>query len=155
MAGEHDFTITMEHMADLTFKVTFDWDTAPPLLLDEPEPLGHRHGPNAARLVAAAVGNCLTASLLFCLQRSKLTLSGTRTTVTGTLLRNEKGRLRLGGFAVRIALPVGGEERDRLERCLSLFEDYCVVTESIRHGVPVQVEVVDRSGQVILIPTAS
>ncbi len=155
MAGDHEFTITMEHMDGLAFKVTFDWDTAPPLLLDEPEPLGHRHGPNAARLVAAAVGNCLTASLLFCLQRSKLQLSGTRTTVTGTLVRNEKGRLRLGGFTVRIALPVGAEERERLERCLSLFEDYCVVTESVRRGVPVQVEVVDRHGEVLPIPAAS
>ncbi len=146
MAGEHEFTITLEHMAGLAFKVRWDWDTAPPLLLDEPQPLGGQRGPNASRLLAAAVGNCLTASLLFCLQRSKVPLEGATTRVRGTMTRNERGRLRIGGFHVRLELPVGAEEVERLSRCLSLFEDYCVVTESVRHGIPVAVEVVDRDG---------
>lgn len=146
MAAEQSFTVTLQHMADLSFKVTFDWDTAPPLLMDEPQPLGRQHGPNASRLLAAAVGNCLTASLLFCLERSKTPVTGVTTRVVGTIVRNEKGRLRVGGFRVRIQLPVAAEERERLARCLSLFEDYCVVTESVRHGLPVEVEVVDRDG---------
>lgn len=152
MAEEQSFTITMEHMKDLAFKVRFDWDTAPPLLLDEPEPLGRRQGPNASRLIAAAVANCLTASLLFCLQRSKLSLAGTTTTVSGTMTRNEKGRLRIGGLKVRINLPVDAADAQRLERCLGIFEDYCVVTASIRKGIPVEVEVADRDGRPFAIP---
>lgn len=154
MSGEQSFTITMEQMEGLAFKVRFDWDTAPPLLLDEPEPLGRMHGPNASRLVAAAVGNCLTASLLFCLQRSKVSLAGATTSVTGSIVRHDKGRLRIGGFKVRIELPVGSEERERIERCLSLFEDYCVVTASIRSGIPVEVEVVDNAGQTLMSSAA-
>jgi hypothetical protein len=29
------------------------------------------------------------------------------------------------------------------QRCFAQFEDFCVVTESVRHGIPVGVRVVD------------
>jgi uncharacterized OsmC-like protein len=151
MAGEHELSVTMEHLQGLEFKVRFDWPDAGELLIDEPEPLGHRRGPNASRLLAAAVGNCLTASLLFCLQRSKLDLSGVTTAVVGRTARNEKGRLRIERLSVQIALPVAAAERDRLERCLSLFEDYCTVTASLRRGIHVAVEVVDRDGGTLFL----
>lgn len=146
MSESLSFTITMERRKGLEFRVTFDWPEVQDLTLDEPSPLGQQRGPNAARLVAAAVGNCLTASLLFCLQRSKVDVGAVRTEVEGSLKRNERGRLRLAGFRTRIHLGVAGAERDKLTRCLALFEDYCVVTASIRDGIPVVVEVVDRDG---------
>jgi uncharacterized OsmC-like protein len=149
MAEPHELSVTVEHLRDLEFKVRFDWPDAGELLMDEPEPNGHRRGPNASRLLAAAVGNCLSASLLFCLQRSKLAISGATTKVSGRIARNERGRLRVEGFAVRIHLPVGGEERERLDRCLGLFEDYCTVGASIRHGIPIAIEVVDRDGDLL------
>ena len=99
--------------------------------------------------MAAAVGNCLSASLLFCLQKSRAELEGeVATTVTGRVERNERGRLRLAGLDVQIRLPVAGEER-AVRRCLGLFEDFCVVTESVRSGIPVEVEVVDREGRAL------
>jgi uncharacterized OsmC-like protein len=149
MAVDGELTVTLEHLQGLEFKVTFDWPEAAEVLMDEPEPLGTRRGPNASRLLAAAVGNCLTASLLFCLQRSKLELAGARTRVSGRVERNEKGRLRLAGFAVRIDLPVAGSEREKLERCLGLFEDYCTVSASVRRGIPIAVQVCDRDGGVL------
>ncbi len=149
MAEPHELSVTVEHLQGLEFKVRFDWPEAGELLMDEPEPTGHRRGPNASRLLAAAIGNCLSASLLFCLQRSKVAISGASTTVSGHIIRNEQGRLRVDGFAVRIHLPVGSGERERLERCLGLFEDYCIVTASVRRGIPVAVEVVDRDGGVL------
>ena len=104
MSGESQLTVSMEQVEDFEFKVKFDWDNVAELTMDEPEPIGTRRGPNASRVLAAAVGNCLTASLLFCLQKSRVELKGMNTTVKGTLARNEKKRLRIGGFDVSITV---------------------------------------------------
>jgi uncharacterized OsmC-like protein len=94
------------------------------------------------------VGNCLTASLAFCLQRARVPAEGFRTVVTGQMARNENKRLRIGGFSVRIELPEGLDPASAT-RCLGLFEDFCVVTASIRQGIPVAVEVVAANGEVV------
>ena len=39
-----------------------------------------------------------------------------------------------------------GDQPKRVDRCLRLFEDYCVVTASIRKGVQVNVRVTDSQG---------
>ncbi len=140
------FRITLEQLQAFEFKVKFDWDV-PNLGLDEPPPLGASHGPNASRLLAAAVGNCLSASLLFCLQKSRVPVTGLTATVSGKTTRNEQGRMRLSQFDVSITLP--GADDARRERCLALFEDYCVVTQSVRQGIPVHVRVVDANGRVL------
>ena len=69
MGGEPEFSITLEHLDGYAFRLSFDETTIAPLLVDEPPPLGESRGPNPSLLIAAAVANCLTASLLFCLQR--------------------------------------------------------------------------------------
>lgn len=145
MSDQPKFTISMEQLKDFEFKVKFDWDGVADLLLDEPAPLGGSAGPNASRILGAAVGNCLTASLLFCLGKSRVATTGAKTSVTGTIERNEKGRMRVGGFDVSITVE-GLEDPSRAERCLGLFEDFCVVTASVKQGIPVNVEVVDESG---------
>ena len=141
------FSVRLERIEGFEFKVSFDWADVPELTLDEPEPIGRQRGPNAARMVAAAVGNCLAASLLFCLQKSHAEPRGIRATVGGRLTRNERGRQRIGGLDVRIEIEGPFEEPSRLERCLDLFEDYCLVTGSVRAGIPVEVEVVDSQGR--------
>jgi uncharacterized OsmC-like protein len=144
------FTLSLEQEEGFDFRVKFDWPDNADLLLDEPAPLGNRRGPNAARLVAAAVGNCLSASLVFCLRHKfKQDPGPLRATVTGRLARNERGRMRIGGLRVRIELAEDASVLQHLERCMAQFEDFCVVTESIRHGIPVDVEVVDASGRTL------
>jgi organic hydroperoxide reductase OsmC/OhrA len=144
------FTIHLEQEEGFDFRVKFDWPDNADLLLDEPEPLGKRHGPNAARLVAAAVGNCLSASLVFCLRsKFKENPGPLRASVTGQLARNERGRIRIGGLRVRIELAEDASTLQHLDRCMAQFEDFCVVTESIRHGIPVDVEVVDAAGRTL------
>lgn len=141
MDADTTFQIQLEHIKDFEFKVKFDWDDVSELLLDEPSPLGDQHGPNASRLLAAAVGNCLSASLMFCLGKVRLQHGGMTTRVSGRLVRNAAGRLRVGGFEVHIDLRGLAGEAQRLERCTRLFEDFCVVTASVREGVPVAVSV--------------
>jgi uncharacterized OsmC-like protein len=140
------FSLRLERVQNYEFKAHFDWDHLPPILLDEGEPLGQRKGPNPARLLAAAVGDCLSASLLFCLQKAKMEVKDIKTHVAGSLVRNEKGRLRIGQLDVQIKVELQDGQYDRINRCLDLFEDYCIVTASVRKGIPVNVVVTEPKG---------
>lgn len=139
--AEQDFTVTLNVEGDYAQTVDFGLPGVPPLLIDEPPPLGAGAGPNPARLLASAVGGCLAASLTFCMRKARLDVRGVRTTVRGTLVRNERGRLRIGGLHVRLEPVVPADQHDRVPRCLDLFEEFCVVTASVRRGVPTTVEV--------------
>ncbi len=141
MAAEDSFTLQLDLQEHYRFLASFDQEAVEPLLMDEPAPLGEGAGPNAARLLAAAIGNCLSASALYCLRRARVEVSGMHTTVTGRLSRNEAGRLRVGEVAVRIEPVVAEEDVPRMRRCLEIFEDFCVVTQSVRSGVDVSVAV--------------
>jgi uncharacterized OsmC-like protein len=140
------FSLRLERVQNYEFKVHFDWDHLQPLVVDEGEPLGQRKGPNPSRLLAVAVGDCLSASLLFCLQKAKLEAKNIKTKVNGELTRNDKGRLRIGKIDVAIMVELADGQYDRINRCLDLFEDYCVVTASVRKGIPVRVVVTDPKG---------
>jgi len=145
MAELPQFTFTLEQKQDMQFLVKFDGEQMQELLLDEPIPIGHDKGPNASRLIGAAAANCLSASLLFCLRKARQEPTGIKATVTGSMTRNEKGRMRIGGFDVSIQVEGLDKKAAGSRRCLELFEDFCVVTASIRQGIPVNVQVVDES----------
>ena len=132
------FTIEMDLQEGYRFLVDFGGGL-PPLLIDEPAPLGDDAGPNAVRLLAAAVANCLSASALYCLRRAHIDVLDMHTTISATMERNERGRLRVGGFAVRIEPVVAEDDQPRMRRCMALFEDFCVVTQSVREGIAVDV----------------
>lgn len=149
MSEEGRFTIHLEQLEGYEFKVRFDWEQAPDLTMDEPPPIGRGGGPNAARLLAAAVGNCLSASLLYCLSRLEAPGRSLRTSVSCAMMRNERGRLRVGELKVRITLGEVMAGNGRMRRCLELFEDFCVVTASIREGVQVGVTVCDAVGNTL------
>ncbi|KRT59819.1 OsmC family protein, partial [endosymbiont of Ridgeia piscesae] len=126
------FTIHLEQEEDYAFRVKFDIKKAEDVLMDEPPPLGERNGPNASRMLAAAAANCLSASLMFCLAKEEVPDRNVQTEVTCTMVRNEKRRLRVGRMDVRITAGDELLQTKKLERCMDLFEDFCVVTASIR-----------------------
>lgn len=140
----HTFDLEMEQVSGYEFRVRFDKPHYPELTLDEPAPLGKDAAPNASRVLAAAIGNCLSASLAFCMSRAGEPLSGIRTTVSVELVRNEDKRLRIGkvGVVLHPKLSPGGAA---FAKCLPAFEDFCVVTQSVRHGVEVDVRVEPES----------
>jgi uncharacterized OsmC-like protein len=141
-----EFTLTLIRQQDYQFNVQFDLAGVPELQIDEPAPLGTGAGPNASRLLAAAVGNCLSASLLFCLGKFKQDPHEVTAKVKGEMVRNEQGRLRVGGLSVEIRLE---QKVERLAHCAEQFEEFCVVTDSVRKGIPVSVRVLDAAGQLI------
>lgn len=143
------FTIQLEQLEDYRINVEFDWKRAADLLMDEPPPLGGTDGPNASRLLAAAAANCLSASLLYCLAKEEPPAHSLRTEATCILVRNAQKRLRIGGMEVKLIAGQALTESRRFDRCKTLFEDFCVVSASIREGIPIQVSVVDEDGQLL------
>jgi len=136
-----EFTICLENQAGYEFAVRFDNAQLPNLLMDEPLPLGSDRGPNATRFLAAAIGNCLSASLLFCARKARLDVTGVSTSVRTRLVRNEQGRIRIGSVRVEIEPRFGTQDAQKAARCLALFEDFCTVTQSVRSGIQVDVDV--------------
>lgn len=144
--SDGQFSLTVTQVEGYQFDVTFDDESWPAMRTDEPEPLGAGSAPNPSRVLGAAVGNCLAASLMFCLQKSRTPVTGVKATVTGRMTRNEKGRLRIAGFDVVIEPGLEGDGGGRYERCLELFEDFCVVTQSVREGIDVNISVEPKFG---------
>ncbi len=137
-----DFGITLTLERGYRFAVDADLPGAAPFVIDEGPPLGEGSGPNPSRVLAAAMASCLGSSLLFCLGKSRIAVRALRVEAHGTLVRNARGRLRVGRLDIRLHPDVAAEDVPRMARCLELFEDFCVVTESVRHGIPVEVGVV-------------
>jgi organic hydroperoxide reductase OsmC/OhrA len=145
--------VELEQRSGYEFAVRFDQPAQVELVLDEPPPLGAGKGPNAARLVAAAVANCLSASLAFCLRgKFRQDPGPIRAMASARLEKNERGRLRIAGIDVVLSLAEKKGAMPHQARCLEQFEDFCIVTESVRRGIPVSVSVVDAEGAV-LAPT--
>lgn len=128
----------VEMLEGYKFRVGFVDENVPDVYMDEPTPLGTGEYPNAARFLSAAIGNCLCASLAFCIRKSRAEILSLRAEVATTLERNEEGRFRVTGVSVTIHLEA--TDPTRLERCRDIFEDFCIVTQSVRNGIPVDVE---------------
>jgi len=141
MSEEKTFRVDVVHERDFVFKVDFGLEGVDDMVMDEPEPVGGGIGPNAGKLVAAAVGNCLSASLLFCLRKSRVEVSGMKTTVEGIVARNEEGRWRIRELNVEVAPEVDEDQGKQLERCIEIFEQFCIASQSVRQGIPINVKV--------------
>jgi len=141
MSEEKTFNVSLERLNDYSFKIDFGLDNIPDLLMDEPTPLGKGVGPNASKVLAAAIGNCLSASLLFCLQRARAEIKGMKTVVNGNLTRNERGRWRISEISVVINPEVDPVQINQMKRCIELFEDFCIVSKSVQQGIPLNVKV--------------
>jgi len=143
---EQHFTLELVQQADFRFEARFDKPSIPPLLTDEPPPLGGDAGPNPTRLLAAAVANCLAASLLFAMRKFGNRPDPQRALATLHTARNERGRWRIGRLAVDLHLGVQAVDLKNLPRVLGQFEEFCVVMQSVRAAFPVDVRVFDRDG---------
>ena len=141
-------TVRLAQRQDYQFEVQFG-PGVPMLVADEPAPLGQGQGPSPVQLLAAAVGNCLSDSLLFALRKFKQKPEPLQCEVSAEVGRNAEGRLRVLGLQATITLGVPAEALEHLERVLGTFESYCTVTQSIAQGIPVRVQVIDAQGAVL------
>ncbi len=142
---EKTFEVSMKRENGFEFIVDFSDPGIENLIMDEPEPVGENKGPNASKVLAAAMGNCLSASLLFCLQKARAEVGEVETRVEGKMRRNEDGRWRIKEVSVEISPEIDREEYEsKFDRCMDLFEDFCIVSQSIEEGIPINVKVNPR-----------
>jgi uncharacterized OsmC-like protein len=139
-------SVRLEQEADYRFEVQVA-PAAPPFFADEPPPLGKGSGPSPVQLLAAAVGTCLSDSLLFALRKFKQSAEPLSTVAEATVGRNEANRLRVQAITVKLSLGVPADALEHLDRVLVQFEDFCTVTQSVRLAFPVEVEVYDATGR--------
>lgn len=141
----HSITVNLKQEKDFRFAIEFG-EGVPAIYGDETPPLGGGSGPNPAHLLAAAVGNCMSDSLLFALRKFKQQPEPINAAVTATIDRNAQNRLRVQEINVKLTLGVPGSGLAHLDRVLSQFEEFCTVGQSVRQGIPVEVEVYDSEG---------
>jgi uncharacterized OsmC-like protein len=148
--------VTVRLTRDFEFAATFDdLPTAPAIRFDEPPPLGHHRAPNAVDVLSAAVGNCLAASLTFCLRKARVDVRGLTAHVTTDVERNDKGRFRIRHIDVELSPELGDAPLNGVTRCEGLFEDFCTVTASVRRGIPVTVSLRERPESDVPAPVGS
>ncbi len=147
MAGSNE-TVHLVQRQDYQFTMQFG-GAAPDWLADEPPPLGKGEGPSPVQLLAAAVGNCLSDSLLFALRKYKQSPEPIRCAVSADVGRNPEDRLRVLGMQVTLTLGVAADRLQHLDRVLAQFEAFCTVTQSVGAAIPVTVRVLDAGGAVL------
>lgn len=150
MSIDSPIRISLEQDGDYAFRVEFHDSDLAPLLTDESPPLGQDQGPNPSRLLLTSVANCLAASLLFALRKFKNSPEPIRAEINATPARNEQGRWRIESAKATLHLPGNSADYKGLERVLAQFEDFCVVTQSVRQGIAVDVTVLNGEGQVLM-----
>lgn len=114
----------------------------PEIILDEPPEMGGTDtGPCPIHLLAASIASCLLASYLYCAKKARVKLKGARAFAKAES-EWEKEHMRVKRVLVRLELaPAGGTSRRRAELCIAVFKQFCIVTESVTRGIPVEVEV--------------
>ena len=141
-----DFSVTLTLEGGYRFAVDPGLDSSEGFHIDETPPLGEGRVVTPSQVLASAMASCLGSSFLFCARKARIDVRSLRVEARGTLVRNERKRLRVGSLPIELFPEVAEGDEARIGRCLELFEDFCVVTESVRTGIPVVVGVETHRG---------
>jgi len=136
---EPEVAAELEQVERYEFRATYPGQPFEPWVVDEAPPVGGNHGPSPTRILATAVGHCMSSTLVNTLERAHVEFAPIRTTVSAEVGRNERGRLRVRRLSVQIATrPLREEDRPRFEHSVAIFEDFCTVSGAVREGIPIQ-----------------
>ena len=98
-------------------------------------------GPNPSRMLGMAVLGCLSASFIFCLKKREFSIKDLNASAEVIIARNQKGFWRVKRIDVNINPKIDSDEmRKRADQCRRMFEQYCIVTQAVREGIEVNVD---------------
>jgi uncharacterized OsmC-like protein len=124
---ETEFSVEVERVSGFDFIVRFK-EGMESAMMSEPRPLGSGEHPHAGHMLAAAMGHCMSASLLYCFERSRVEAGPMKTKILTKVEREPEV-----------------DNPEKAKRCISIFEEYCIVTQSVREGIDIEVEVIPLS----------
>ncbi len=129
----------IERLEGYDFKVSIR-DGMEAFMMSEPAPLGTGEHPNGGHALGAALGHCMCSALIFCLEKARVEVNSLKAELWTKMERNEDGHMRL--TRVRVKLYPTVNDVAKAKRCIDIYEDYCIVTQSIRQGIDVEAEVI-------------
>jgi uncharacterized OsmC-like protein len=110
--------------------------------VDEPVSFhGTDLGPSAVEYLLIGIGGCLGTTFIYCLQKKNIELETFEVVVDGKVSHTgPKKRLRLENVDVDLKFTPKEASSDlEINRCMKEFTKYCVVTNSITNGLPINV----------------
>ena len=132
--------VFLDYTKDLHFKASArnftDFDVDEPALFH-----GTDLGPSAVEYLLIGIGGCLGTTFIYCLQKKNIELETFEVVVDGKLSHTgPKKRLRLENVDVDLKFTPKEASSDlEINRCMKEFTKYCVVTNSITNGLPINV----------------
>lgn len=140
---KREFRVHLRHTEDYRFESQATENGrrhGGPITSDEPDPVGGASAPATPALLGAAMGHCLSASLLETLRRAHVPVEGLDADVACVVAPNADGLPRIDHVEVVIR-PTLSVMMARARRCEEIFERHCTVTSSVREGIDVTVRV--------------
>ena len=108
--------------------------------IDELEPNGTDLAPNPADYLLLAVGGCLASAFMFSVSKFDLNLNKMHAKVRGKYTRvNERLRVERVDVVLEVDPETEKDLQEIKEWCIGVFRNFCVVSESIRKGLPIGV----------------
>ncbi|MFW9865332.1 MAG: OsmC family protein [Candidatus Thorarchaeota archaeon] len=142
MSNELKTKVSLKQEEEMIFKCDLGQIKMDSLYIDEKhDKNSERIGPSPVKLLALSVLGCLAASFSFCLKKKEFLLSDLRGHAEVRIARNDKHLWRVKKIDVKIIPKIDTPElRKRADQCAKFFEQYCIISESLRNGIEVNFE---------------
>ncbi|MHA1378857.1 MAG: OsmC family protein [Candidatus Helarchaeota archaeon] len=125
----------------------------PNIIIDEPQRFhGDDRGPSSLEYLCVGIGGCMGTSLVYCLKRFKATFSKLSVRATAEIHHVPPNRmLRVTALHVKFGItpdPPTQDNIDNIKECYEHFAKYCVVTQSVKQGIPfdIKMDIANGSG---------
>ena len=150
MVHDENTKVSIKLEKDMIFKLRNVYKNLDSLLIDESlEEKQEKVGPDAASLLGLAIISCLSASLLFCLNKRNLNLDDLEAKADISFKEPKKGYMRVDSIEVKMLPKTNDPEvLKRLKQCIKevkdghmFFEESCIITPSVREGIDIRVNI--------------
>jgi uncharacterized OsmC-like protein len=135
--------VGLKQEEEMVFKCDLGNINMNPLYIDEKHKKEiDRIGTSPTKLLALSVLGCLAASFIFCIQKKGLSLLNLEGKATVYIARNKENFWRVKKIET-LLIPKTNDPiiQKRINQCKKFFEQYCIISESIRRGINIDVKI--------------